>query len=375
MAVLSAIPIPEQANPLNIEDMELARRLAVELCGDERVLLHGGVQPTVGPPGLQIDGMSLLVRRAPDRGVEDLHARARAGLVARRPRRGRAAGRERVPRPRRGDRAATSCACTRASRAGAEYASPVDIGPAARAHPDVRFVVYHSGFESAGDGGPVHRGDRGPGREPADHARCGRPASVRAANVYAELGSTWWVLMREPDPGRARARQAAASRSGPTAILWGTDSLWYGSPQDQIQAFRAFEIATELQEQYGYPALTPEIKRKILGENAIALYGVDEVPDKCTFTRDELATLRVSMPTPWRTYGPSTDAPARRAARRPRHGLRRARDAATPIAIGGDRRPQPPVPRAGARGRGRRRRRGRRATPSTSSRTPATASA
>jgi hypothetical protein len=90
-------------------------------------------------------------------------------------------------------------------------------------------------------------------------------------------------------------------------VLWGTDSLWYGSPQDQIQAFRAFEIAPELQEQYGYPALTPEIKRKILGENAIALYGMKNVPDRCTFTRDDLAELRVSMPAPWRTYGPSTD--------------------------------------------------------------------
>ena len=58
-------------------------------------------------------------------------------------------------------------------------------------------------------------------------------------------------------------------------MLWGTDSLWYGSPQDQIQAFRAFEISPELQERYGYPALTPEVKRKILGGNALALYGVD----------------------------------------------------------------------------------------------------
>jgi hypothetical protein len=83
---------------------------------------------------------------------------------------------------------------------------------------------------------------------------------------------------------------------------------WHGSPQDQIQAFRAFEISSELQEQFGSPALTPAIKRKILGENAMARYGVDEVPGKCTFTRDELATLRVSTPTPWKTHGPPTDA-------------------------------------------------------------------
>ena len=33
---------------------------------------------------------------------------------------------------------------------------------------------------------------------------------------------------------------------GPERILWGTDSIWYGSPQDQIAAFRAFEITPAL---------------------------------------------------------------------------------------------------------------------------------
>ena len=38
-------------------------------------------------------------------------------------------------------------------------------------------------------------------------------------------------------------------------MLWGTDSIFYGSPQDQIQAFRAFQISDEFQERFGYPAL------------------------------------------------------------------------------------------------------------------------
>ena len=41
---------------------------------------------------------------------------------------------------------------------------------------------------------------------------------------------------------------------GPERILWGTDSIWYGSPQDQIAAFRTFEITPAFQEQFGYPA-------------------------------------------------------------------------------------------------------------------------
>ena len=40
---------------------------------------------------------------------------------------------------------------------------------------------------------------------------------------------------------------------GPNRILWGTDSIWYGSPQDQIQAFRSFAINEELRERYSKP--------------------------------------------------------------------------------------------------------------------------
>ena len=49
-------------------------------------------------------------------------------------------------------------------------------------------------------------------------------------------------------------------------VVWGTDCLFYGSPQPQIQAFRAFHISSEFQERYGYPALTKELE----GEGARA---------------------------------------------------------------------------------------------------------
>jgi hypothetical protein len=58
---------------------------------------------------------------------------------------------------------------------------------------------------------------------------------------------------------------------GEDRMLWGTDCLWYGSPQPCIEAFRAFQISEELQEAYGYPALTPARKAKILGLNAARL--------------------------------------------------------------------------------------------------------
>ena len=40
---------------------------------------------------------------------------------------------------------------------------------------------------------------------------------------------------------------------GEERVLWGTDSIWFGTPQDQIQAMRTFQISEQLQEQHGYP--------------------------------------------------------------------------------------------------------------------------
>jgi predicted TIM-barrel fold metal-dependent hydrolase len=59
-------------------------------------------------------------------------------------------------------------------------------------------------------------------------------------------------------------------------VLWGTDSLLWGNPQWQIDAFRKFQIPDELVEGYGYPKLTPEIKRKVLGENAARIWDINK---------------------------------------------------------------------------------------------------
>ena len=104
--------------------------------------------------------------------------------------------------------------------------------------------------------------------------------SVRAAgvpaggNVYAELGTTWRSLMGDPDQAAHLLGKLIAAL-GPGNVLWGTDSIWYGSPQDQIDAFRTFEITADAQERFGYAPLTAEVKAGILAGNAARLYGVD----------------------------------------------------------------------------------------------------
>ena len=93
-------------------------------------------------------------------------------------------------------------------------------------------------------------------------------------------------------------------------MLWGTDSIWYGSPQDQIQAFRKFQISTEFQERYGYPAMTPELRAKIFGLNAMPVYGADLEEAKLRASSDDVSRRRqnyVNDPDPaFVTYGPKT---------------------------------------------------------------------
>ena len=97
---------------------------------------------------------------------------------------------------------------------------------------------------------------------------------------------------------------------GENRILWGTDAIWFGSPQDQIQAFRAFEISPEFQERHGYPALTPERKAKIFGLNAARVYGVDVAALTRAQQDDALSRARAeyaNAPRPsFHTYGPKT---------------------------------------------------------------------
>ena len=50
-------------------------------------------------------------------------------------------------------------------------------------------------------------------------------------------------------------------RVGDRRALWGTDAIWYGSPQAQIQVFRAFPISPESQVGSAVPALDPVLKR------------------------------------------------------------------------------------------------------------------
>jgi hypothetical protein len=156
--------------------------------------------------------------------------------------------------------------------------SPRDVGPAAVRFPDVTFLVYHSGYD------PDPYGQEGPHDPGGPHRGVSRLVASLAdagvgpgANVYAELGSTWFLMLRRPEEA-AHVLGKLLLAVGPDRILWGTDCVWYGSPQPLIDAFRAFTIPDRLCERYGYPPLTLDVKRRILGGNARAAYALDDPP-------------------------------------------------------------------------------------------------
>lgn len=174
--------------------------------------------------------------------------------------------------------------------------SPKDIGPAAKAFPDINFILYHSGYE-------LRQGDQseGPYSEEVSHIGTNRLIkSLKDAgidhnsNVYADLGTTWYCLAGHPDEA-AHVMGKFLSVLGEDNITWGTDSIWYGSPQPLIDAFRAFQIPEEYRERYGYPELTPQAKEKILGLNAARLYGIDPIKTRAATRNDSLAWLKAAL--------------------------------------------------------------------------------
>jgi hypothetical protein len=189
-----------------------------------------------------------------------------------------------------------------------EFGRCADVGRAARLYPDVNFIIYHSGYEAGTAEGPF---------DPA-RAEKGVDVLIKSvldndigpnANVYAELGSTWRFLMRDPTTA-AHLLGKLLSHICENNLLWGTDSIWYGSPQDQIQALRSFQIADALVEAHGYPVLTPALKAKIFGLNGAAVYGIEVPARKKKAEADPIgrkkAAYREHADPTFETFGPKT---------------------------------------------------------------------
>jgi hypothetical protein len=303
MMVLSFVPSSRDAEPLTIQAADAVRAIVARLEGSKRLLLHGRVNPN--QPG-DLEAMDELKEKW---GVSAWKTYTQFGpqgvgyflsdeTGARFIERARATG--------------VKVICVHKGLPfGArsyQHSQCSDVGSVAKRYPDAKFLIYHSGFVTTV-------------REQAyDHAakRDGIDTLIRSliehgvkpgSNVYAELGSTWRFLMRDPQAA-AHALGKLFKYCGPDNVLWGTDSIWYGSPQDQIQAFRTFQIAPELRERHGYPEITSELRAKVFGLNAAKVYGLSAAEVRKYTAADSIARERLAYqerPDPhFCTYGPKT---------------------------------------------------------------------
>jgi uncharacterized protein len=127
-----------------------------------------------------------------------------------------------------------------------------DMDGAAAAFPDMNFVIFHVGL-------------------PFLDETCWQ--LIRHPNLYASIAATLNFIVRSP--------RMFAEILGKLLFWCGEDKIVYGSeapiwqPQWALNAFQAFSIPQDLCEGYGYPQLTDQAKRKILGENLLRLHGMD----------------------------------------------------------------------------------------------------
>ena len=161
-----------------------------------------------------------------------------------------------------------------------ERGNPTDIPKAAGDWPQFNFIIYHScirnGFFDLDSLETIRSGPTRvvQGAEVPDISWTTQFAELSAPfrNVYAELGTTFAGSVVTFPTVWAHIIGQLLKFMGPDRIVFGSDSLWYGGPQWQIDAFWRFQIPEEIQERWGYPALTEASRRKILGLNSARLY-------------------------------------------------------------------------------------------------------
>ena len=155
-------------------------------------------------------------------------------------------------------------AATRTTCPGGARLAEAQLHHLSRLHPAELLPGRHAG---GGEGGQAPR-RRAEHRWTTEYAQLVRDLP----NCYAEIGTTWASSVVTFPTIAAHILGQLLKFMGEDRIVFGSDSVWYGSPQWQIEALWRFQIPEELRQKYGYPELTEQAKRKILGLTSARLY-------------------------------------------------------------------------------------------------------
>src|SRR6059058_1358319 len=175
-----------------------------------------------------------------------------------------------------------------------EYWHPRDLERAAKDFPDLNFIVYHSAFHSLLPLLDAARDEfRTSSRVNWVTDLCEiRQRNPGLTNIYAELGSTFGQMVITSPTLCGHVLGMLVQTFGADHVLWGTDSIWWGSPQWQIDAFRRLQMPDQLIKRFGWKPLTDDVKRQIFGLNAARVYVIDPAAKRNPMPSDYIEKLR-----------------------------------------------------------------------------------
>ena len=144
-----------------------------------------------------------------------------------------------------------------------DYNHPEDLIKAATDFPDLTFLRLPRGPQERPRARTRLRPDR---RDPLDHRVLphaqGKPQAQQHLHGAGQPSDSW----SRCSPRFARTCWARSSTpSAPTTSLWGTDSVWYGSPQMADRGLSPLPDPEQLMEKHRYRPLTSDVKARIFG--------------------------------------------------------------------------------------------------------------
>jgi uncharacterized protein len=184
------------------------------------------------------------------------------------------------------------------SRTLGHLANPKDVEQAALRNPDFNFVVYHSAIKHGSNEANWKESNQ---YDPTTgdflwHSVLMdiKKRNPKMNNVYCEIGSFFNTLAVIDPVMAAHGLGKNIKYYGSDHVVWGTDCLWWGSPQWGIDALKRFQISDEMCEKFGYKKISKEDKAKIFGLNAAKLYKVDVKAKRKALTSDALEKMKIA---------------------------------------------------------------------------------